>query len=946
MGGSSKKATVGYKYSLGMHMILCHGPVDKITRIRIGGKEAWLGNRRNGRITINKPTMFGGESREGGVQGEIDFETGESTQGKNDYLAARLGDMIPNFRGVVGVVLRQFYVGMNPYLKNWDFRVTRIMKRQDGLAQWYPATASIPTVESFTVRQRILICLDDSGSMDTNVDLTGQETRLEVMKDNILNILDEIDILTQDAKVPVDIAIDRMNGGTISRTEIDSSDINDLKQYVLGINANGGTDFTGHFSYAKSWFSSHSGERRNVMLVITDGEPSSVSDFNDITLPEAEPILERTGTWSGNNEVDVHAVNIDLGFTNYSEQIDNTDSDGVPVIDGSSSTELYNAIFFAFMGSSPAMNIIHAIRECITDQVWGLGIPESEINDQSFRDAAERLRSERLGICIIWDREKPVQDMIQELIKHADASLYIDRRTGLFTLKLIRDDYEVENLLHLTEENIVKVEDFNRSAFGELTTAVTVNYWNVKTGETASVTAEDIALANMQQATISTTLQYPGIPDPSMASRIAQRELKGLSNQLASCTIQCDRIAKDLVVGSVIKVSWDDYDLVEAVFRVTGIAYGDGKENRIKLNVIEDVFSTPDVSYVAPSEPEWEDPSQPPVAMSRQVSFEAPYLELVQRQGDTAINEVLANNPDAGFVGTAGATPGDSSINARAYMNSGAGYDDVGLVDFSPAANLDGDIGHMETTLLVEDGVDLDNVTLGTWAQLDEELVSIELIEENEITVKRGVLDSVPASHTSGTPLIFWDEFSTVDDTEYVTSDEVAVKLAPVSGAGELDLSEAQEDMVIVRGRAYRPYPPADFKLDDQYFPSSITGAFQLTWVDRNRLQQTGGALVGFTEASISPEDGTTYRVEVYNHSTDALLYEEDGVTSPHEVGDTSLEGSSDIRVELYSIRDGVKSYYPQQAIFEWSSGANTLQFIDDGYTPPAGDSVNLQFEE
>lgn len=930
MGGSSKKATVGYKYYLGMHMILCHGPVDKITRIRVGSKNAWVGNRRSGRISINKPSLFGGESREGGIQGEIDFEPGEATQGKNSYLAARLGNLIPNFRGVCGVVLRQCYIGMNPYLKAWNFRVTRIMKRQDGQSQWYPATASIPTVESFTVRQRILFCIDDSGSMDETVGLGVQQTRMDVLKDNMINILDEIGTLTQDANVPVDVAIDLMNGGSMSRTAIDAGDISDLKDYVLGIDANGGTDFTGHFSYAKSWFSAHSGERRNVMLIVTDGEPSDIQDFNNITLPEAEPILERTGTWSGNNEVDVHAVNVDAGNTNYSEQIDNTPGDDVPVIDGSSSSELYNAVFFAFMGSSPAMNIIHAIRECITDPIWGMGYPESELDDTSFRAAALRLRNERLGICLLWDRQKPVEEIIQELLNHADASLYIDRRTGLFTIKLIRDDYDVDEILHLTEENIVKVENFQRSAFGELTTAVTVNYWNVKTGETASVTAEDIALANMQQATVSTTLQYPGIPDPIMASRIAQRELKGLSNQLASCTIYTDRSARNLVLGDVVKVTWPDYELDEAVFRVMGIAYGDGKENRIKLTVSEDVFATPDVSLVSPSEPEWEDPSQPPEAVERQVAFEAPYLELVQRQGNLAVDEVLANNPDAGFVGTAGATPGGSSINARAYMNNGAGYDDIGLVDFSPAADLAAPVGKYDTTFPLVNMEALDEVELETWAQIGEELVAVVSIDEEaeEMVVRRAVLDTVPAEHEAGAPIIFWDDFSTVDDTEYVTSDEVSVKLAPVSGSGELELEDATELNVTVEGRAYRPFRPADLRLEDD--PEPDPAAYPdypatISWVHRNRLQETGGVLIGWQEASIAPEEGTTYKVVVEALEDDletvvAVAYEEAGIDATEFLLEATMLGEYAVepfvRVYVYAQRDGVDSWRAGSLVF------------------------------
>ena len=117
MGGSSKSVTVGYRYYLGMQMVLCHGPIDAVTRIEVDGKTAWSGNATGGTIGVNASELFGGDEREGGVSGSVDIEMGRPTQGRNGYLQARLGSDIPAFRGVVSAVLRQVYVGLNPYLK-------------------------------------------------------------------------------------------------------------------------------------------------------------------------------------------------------------------------------------------------------------------------------------------------------------------------------------------------------------------------------------------------------------------------------------------------------------------------------------------------------------------------------------------------------------------------------------------------------------------------------------------------------------------------------------------------------------------------------------------------------------------------------------------------------------------------------------------------------------
>ena len=63
--GKSKKVTVGYKYYVGMHMVLCHGPVDSVSAIEVDGRTAWSGSATGGSVTINAPDLFGGESRTG-----------------------------------------------------------------------------------------------------------------------------------------------------------------------------------------------------------------------------------------------------------------------------------------------------------------------------------------------------------------------------------------------------------------------------------------------------------------------------------------------------------------------------------------------------------------------------------------------------------------------------------------------------------------------------------------------------------------------------------------------------------------------------------------------------------------------------------------------------------------------------------------------------------------
>lgn len=137
-GKGGQSYTAGYWYGLGMHMALCHGPVDALTDIQVGEKTAWTGNLTgNASITIRNRSLFGGEEREGGIDGTLEVMVGSATQLPNAYLQAQLGNDIPAFRGVLSVAWRGLVAAMNPYIKPWRFRVTRIPRA------WYPAKAAI-----------------------------------------------------------------------------------------------------------------------------------------------------------------------------------------------------------------------------------------------------------------------------------------------------------------------------------------------------------------------------------------------------------------------------------------------------------------------------------------------------------------------------------------------------------------------------------------------------------------------------------------------------------------------------------------------------------------------------------------------------------------------------------------------------------------------------------
>lgn len=146
--GSSKKVTVGYRYYMGIHFGICHGPVDAVQKVIVGEREAWIGEQSSsGSVAINAGELFGGDKREGGVEGTLDVMMGESTQGVNDYLVSKLGAIIPAFRGILSAVWRGGLVSSNnPYVKPWAFKVRRILQGWSGGTAWYPEKSALPGI--------------------------------------------------------------------------------------------------------------------------------------------------------------------------------------------------------------------------------------------------------------------------------------------------------------------------------------------------------------------------------------------------------------------------------------------------------------------------------------------------------------------------------------------------------------------------------------------------------------------------------------------------------------------------------------------------------------------------------------------------------------------------------------------------------------------------------
>lgn len=125
---SKKTITTGYRYSLSIQMMICWGVIDDILDILFDDRSATatrVDSAESYAYTVNAPSLFGGDEREGGVAGSLIVYKGTTTQGPDPVLQTLIGSPISAYQRVCHAAFRSFYFGTSPYIKKVAFVVRR-----------------------------------------------------------------------------------------------------------------------------------------------------------------------------------------------------------------------------------------------------------------------------------------------------------------------------------------------------------------------------------------------------------------------------------------------------------------------------------------------------------------------------------------------------------------------------------------------------------------------------------------------------------------------------------------------------------------------------------------------------------------------------------------------------------------------------------------------------
>ena len=793
-----KKQTIGYKYFASAHFVLCHGPIDAITKISFQDKDAYLNEENaNKTIYINKPSLFGGDEQSGGVQGNIELLFGRADQQKSStlqHICAKIsnafGGLISAYRGVCSVVFDNVYIGTSPTMPDSKWRVKRIHTRHDGQQQWY----------------------------DEKAEIAGK--------------IEEVVIPT------ININAKNAGGGASSGIVINTSKSSDVIKISKPLS----------LTY-KAW---------------------SAWSSDDSVLPVPPP--ENGKTWCNRFYVTQNGTSkfyLPSWYATEQEAFEASQTLFPIYLTGATQYTLWLydenpednrggfSVLAEVLQASSDINPVHIIRECLTNQIWGIGVTESNIDDVSFKKAADILYNEQMGMSIKWTDSTSINEFVDNIKEHINAQLYLDRVTNKWKLYLIRDDYNVADLISLDESNIRNL-DFERRTLAECVNSVTVTYWDRERGKDSTVTVQDIARIAQQGGVISQSIDYKGFTNSDLASRVALRDLKTLSSTLASVSFDADEsFSETWHEGMPFKLSDESYGLSEAVMRIRTIKRGDGINNTVYVEAIEDSFSSPMQSVIEYVPPITSGDSTAKNATA--IAFEVPYIELVEQYGQDEVDSKLSNYPDLGYVGMAAIRPNNQHVNASLYVDAGAGYDERTTLDFCPNASLKNDIGYTDSSFELENVAEFELLEANHRIQINDEIMAFVSFDAvtNVVNVKRGCFDTVPQKHEAGSKIFGWDNYAGIDDLEYLSGENVSLKSLTLTGSDVLELNEAATYSLTLSSRAIRPYPSANVKINGEYYPQDIETDLILTWVDRNRSQETGGAPLGFFDHGIVIEANT-----------------------------------------------------------------------------------------
>ena len=905
MGGSSGQVT-GYRYYANF-LLFIGNPIEKLLSINFD-KRGWVPYNQfstESMLNIDEAYMYG--ENEGGVFGDIDIYTGTSTQEVNttyknymesiglqasaypyqSYLVFR-GGPAARWTPIYG---QPFYLGNSGYMKEMLLWPKRIHVRNDGSAQWYGQKAPIGLVDDYF-----------EGEASQNFPLHTFYNAFGYLNEHIISQMGDGEGFYNDNPISpfADITFDNPGiGNSILKVETLAEFtkfgiiklIQTVEMYAKELRFD--EVFTGiHYVISENKITNTynpgttSGEKDSFIIeriiIVYPG-------FKIESKAEARGAVRREAQAPGYESLRCKLV------TTVTKAV---------------------GIFYFYKNNPLDINPIHKIREILTDDT-AMNKPESSVNDVNFVKAADRIFKEGLGIS--WSiTEKSCIDAINELCYHIEAGIRVNRQTGLYEMVLFRDDWFEEDEIHIIAENKIKKGSmqYEITNADEVINQVNVNFYDRADIKNSSFSISESGLIQTLGRVNAETVDLPYFMNMRNAEIVANWKLKILSTGVLKGSFTTGwREARKWNRYDLIRLPWSKRWTGTILVRIMSIKLGGPTSNEVSIEWVEVVPSTGMMNTTIVADAGIDKPL-PPQACQYE-PFELPYYLAVMALGQRKADEELAYESNFGLVGTVAEKPQDNSLYAVMMTNNGDEWVRAGSIQYSAATDLDQIISKTSLSFTVKNWKRIANVPAGTlikcgrdWLGTPGEWMVFQSIDPSTgiVSVKRGALDTQPQGWGEGTKLYFCGNDVSYDQTEYISGEEVLVSALTTTPSGVLE--QKGSIPIEMKARAIRPYLPANVKFNDTYFPETliVTNNIVLTWAHRNRMQQTGGQIIGWYDIDVTVENGVTYSYELISENV-VLDSQSNIAANTVTILASVLKPNKPHTLKLWSVRDGYESY-------------------------------------
>lgn len=887
--GKSNKQVIGYRYFANF-LLFIGNPIEKVLGINFDkrGWQAPLIDDMEDPLVIGDvdlPHLYG--ENEGGVVGKIHARYGTENPDPVDFYSSYLAenDLPPlSYPYQSYLAFKDFYLGNSGYMKEMLLWPKRIHVRNDGRAQWYDEKAEIPDFIYKVAGTNALIPFN--GEIERYAQAHSESLPL-VTTDTFIYRANTSIVMDASSGLP------SAGAGSVNKIYDSTARISittpiDLSSAYFKVSFTG--DFTG----------------KDIEVEVLNG--SKLSFIKTGSSFSAEYLVQTA-----------HDIKVEIKAT---ESIPMGTDWLIGVDFNSFKVEMLVGKFVIEIEFGD-INPIHKIREILTDDT-AMNKPESDVNDANFMKAADRIYEERLGIS--WAiTEKSCLEAIEELCGHIEAGVRVNRQTGLYEMVLFRDDWFEESEIYTLPVNKIKSMSLEVANADEAINQLNVTYYNRAVIKDSSFSiAENASIRNLNGRVNAEDADFPYFMNQRNAAIVAQWKLKQMSSPVWKGSFTtAEYNARKWNRYDLLKLAWPKKWQGTITVRIMKINLGMGTD--VSIDFVEVTpYSSNLSSDIVIDEP-IDLGVQPPLACPYE-PFEMPYYLAVMALGQRQVDEELSYESNLGLVGVVAEQPQSNSLYAVMMTHDGTEGEEwvrAATINYEPVADLDQIISRTSISFTVKDSTVIAELPIGTlikcgsdWIGTPGEWMVFQGIDAytGVVSVKRGALDSLPQDWGIDTKLYFCGNDVAYDQTEYVSGEEVLVSALTTTPSGMLE--NKGSIAIEMNARAIRPYPPANVKINGKYWPTYFEDDLVITWVDRNRLQQTGGSILGWFDGGVTlePDTQTMLTITEYDANNIELSTQSANVTEVNTF--TLLEsgmsaGVRKIEITLKTVRDGYECLNP-----------------------------------